>query len=246
MICKNCGNLFEGKFCNLCGQKAGVRRFTIRLAAREFLHTFTHVDSGILFLIKEMFLRPGITASEYIEGKRKKYFSPVQYLILSIAVSTFLTLKLGVIGLNEVSPEIFETLNDTQKFFLQFNNFIYRFFNLTLFAGIPVMAMYSKLLYRKSGYNYSENVIFNTFLAAQRTLIYILMMPLLYAYRDKWFIGIGAYYFIFVVYMGWGYVQFFNGGKIWCIVKYFFVFLLTWVTLQFLSMLIFYLFFFSI
>jgi hypothetical protein len=173
MTCKNCGNNFEGKFCNNCGQKADMHRFTIKHALHDFFHTFTHVDSGLFFLIKELFLRPGIVAKEYIEGKRKKYFSPIQYLILAVAVATFFSVKYNLMGpvSGNVNPEVYNQLNEISKFFLQFNQFIYKYFNLILFVAVPVMALFSWLFYKKSGYNYAENVILNVFLAAQRTLI---------------------------------------------------------------------------
>ena len=57
----------------------------------DLVHVFTHADKGFLFLTKELALRPGITAKAYLEGKRKQYFNPFSYLMLTIAVSAFLT-----------------------------------------------------------------------------------------------------------------------------------------------------------
>jgi len=245
MTCKNCGSEFEGNFCNNCGQSGSVHRFTLKHAFHDFLHTFTHVDRGILFLIKQLFLKPGVVAKEYIAGKRKKYFNPFQYLILAVAVSFFLTAKLGVIGFTHVEPEIYSRLAFWQRYFLEFNNFIYTYFNLLLFIAVPLMAFYSWLFYRKSGFNYSENVIFQTFIAAQRCLLYILLMPFLYSFREKWYIGIGTYYFLFFIYYAWAYTQFFGGNKTWNFVKYFISFILSIITIQFTSMAIFYFFFFN-
>lgn len=74
--CKNCGTAFEGKFCPNCSQKAATHRLTLGHFIHETTHALTHTDKGILLLIKELFVRPGIVAREYVEGKRKKYFNP--------------------------------------------------------------------------------------------------------------------------------------------------------------------------
>jgi hypothetical protein len=94
--CKNCENSFEGKYCPNCSQKADTHRFTIKHFAHEFFHAFTHTDKGIFFLIKELFLRPGKVAREFNAGKRKKYFNPITYLLIVMALQIYLSQKTGL------------------------------------------------------------------------------------------------------------------------------------------------------
>ena len=245
MTCKNCGNNFEGKFCNNCGQKAVTQHLTISHIMSEFIHTFTHVDSGILFLIKEMFLRPGITAKEYIDGKRKKYFNPVQYLILTVAATTFLSVKFNLMGPNTVmSPDALSNLTEIQKISYQHSQFIYKYFNILLFVAVPVMAFFTRLFYGSYGYNYAEILVMNVFLAAQRTLMYILLAPFLYFFKSIWFIFIGIYYLGWIIYFGWAYAQFFNQKRSTVILKYIILVLVFLPAFQCLSWGIFYLFFY--
>jgi hypothetical protein len=246
MKCKNCGNEFEGKYCNNCGQRADLHRFTLKHALHDFIHTFTHVDSGLFFLMKELFIRPGVVAKEYIEGRRKKYFNPIQYLILGVALSTFLLVQYNLMGpvSGDFKPEAYSQLNDSAKMFLQFKEFIYKYFNLLLFIAVPVMALFSRLFYRSSGYNYAENVIMNVFLAGQRTLIFILLAPFLFLFRNHWYITIGAYYIGWIVYVGWAYVQFFNQKPSRVILKYIVLTILFLPVIQGISWGIFFLFFY--
>jgi len=243
MTCKNCGNEFEGKFCNYCGQKNFEKRFTIKDILHDFFHSFTHVDSGIIFLFKELFFRPGIVAKEYIEGKRKKYFSPLQYLVITVAVSTFLAVNFNLFG-SRVDPSTIAGLNDLQMFFLKFQQFIYKYYNLILFVSVPIGAFYSYLFFKKSGYNYAENLVFNSFIAGQRNIIYILLTPFLYFFMNKWFIIIGLYFLLWLVYFGFAFVQFFGGKKSHTILKFICVAILLWITNQIISIGVFYLFFF--
>jgi Protein of unknown function (DUF3667) len=242
MICKNCGNGFEGNFCNNCGQKAVVNRFTLKHAFHDFLHSFTHIDRGILFLIKELFLRPGIVAKEYIEGKRKKYFNPYQYLLITVAVATFLSVNYHLMG-----PKADANVlgSGVQNFGLQYNAFIYKYFNLMQLFSVPLLAFFSWLFYKRSGYNYAENLVLNTFLGAQRTLIYILLAPFLYFFSHHWYITIGIYYAGWLVYYGWAFVQFFQQKKSAVIIKYIIMTILMVPLIQLMSLGIFYLFFFN-
>ena len=244
MICKNCSKEFEGNFCNSCGQKKVEGRFTVKEFVHNFIHSFTHLDSGILFLIKELFFRPGIVAQEYIQGKRKKYFNPLQFLILVIAASTFLAINYKLFGPN-INPDTIPGLTERERFFLLFNAFIYRHFNLILFLSVPIISVYSRLIFRSSGYNFAENLIFNTFISGERTLFYILLTPLLYFNKQQWYIAIGIYYIGWIIYFGYAYVQFFKGNKVHTVFKYIAVLILLILTSQGLSMTVFTLFFYK-
>ncbi|MFZ1323142.1 MAG: DUF3667 domain-containing protein [Ignavibacteria bacterium] len=244
MECKNCGNEFEGKFCNQCGQKIVKGRFTIKDIIENFMHSFTHLDSGILLLMKELFVKPGFVIKEYLNGKQKKYFNPFQFLILAIALATFLAIKFTLFGPN-LNPDSIEGINSQQRFWMLYNNFIYRNFNLILFTNVPVTALFTLLFFRKSGYNYAENLIFVTFLAGERMLIYILLTPLIYFTRSNWYIGIGIYYLLWSVYYGYAFVDFFGGNKILTVLKYFCVLVLLILSSQLMSISAFYLFFFK-
>lgn len=239
--CKNCGSILTGKFCSNCSQKADIHRFTLKHALHDFFHSFTHIDRGILFLIKELFTRPGYVSKEYIEGKRKKYFNPFQYLFLAVAAATFLSVNYQLMGPKADVNAIGTGIN---TFGLQYNAFIYKYFNVIQLVSVPVIALFSWLFYRKSGYNYAENLVFNTFLGAQRTLMYILIAPFLYIFNRYWYIPISVYYIGWLIYYGWAFVQFFNEKKSTVLIKYIISILLFIPAAQLISLGIFYLFFY--
>ena len=242
ITCKNCGNEFTGKYCNICSQKADTQRFTIKHTFSDFIHTLTHVDKGILFLIKELFVRPGVVAKEYIEGKRKKYFNPIQYLFITVAVATFLSVNYELMGPKANVNAITAGIN---TFGMQYNAFVYKYFNLIQLLSVPVIALFSWLFYKKSGYNYSENLVLNTFLGAQRTLMFIIITPFLYFFKGHWYIPLAVYYISWLVYYGWAFVQFFDEKKGRVIFKYIVSVLLFVPIAQMISLLAFYLFFYN-
>lgn len=208
-----------------------IHRFTVKEYFHKFVHTFTHVDRGMIYLARELFLRPGIVAREYISGKRVKYFSPLQYLVILVAVSTFITLNFDLLG-PKLDPAKFQTGDHQLKFQAGMSQFFYKYFNIILFVSVPLVAFFSWLFFRKSGFNFAENLVFVTFISAQRTLVFILLTPLLYFARDVWYIWIGIYYLFWLVYFIYAYVQFYGQGVAITIAKYIAVFLLTFAVMQ--------------
>ncbi len=73
-ICENCGNSFTKNYCNNCGQKSDVPRFTFKHIFEEALHAFTHADKSLLSFARKLIIDPGGVAREYIIKKTKKLF----------------------------------------------------------------------------------------------------------------------------------------------------------------------------
>lgn len=243
MLCKNCGAEFEGKFCSQCGQKNIEERFTMKELLHNFFHTFTHVDSGLFYLIKELFIKPGIVAKEYIEGKRKKYFNPLQYLILTVAISTFITINYNI--LLSPKPEVIHNPNDIQRFFAVMNEVTSKYINVVFFFSVPLSAFFSWLFFKKSGYNFAENLIFNSFITAQRTLVFIILSFFIYFLKDMYLIFIGIYYVFWLIYFLFAFVQFFGENVYKTILKFIVMFVVMLAFGQAFAMLIVYIFFFK-
>jgi Protein of unknown function (DUF3667) len=92
--CKNCAQSVTGKYCSNCGQKTSIGRLSIHEVWHDGIHAFTHADKGIVRLVKDLFLRPGQLYRAYFEGKRKTYFSPVLFFLITMGLSIFLYEKL--------------------------------------------------------------------------------------------------------------------------------------------------------
>ena len=57
--CINSGNLITDSFCQKCGQKATVHKYSVKhFIEHDLIHGIWHVDYGIFFTIKELFTRP--------------------------------------------------------------------------------------------------------------------------------------------------------------------------------------------
>lgn len=167
--CKNCGNEFQGNYCNNCSQSSSVDRVSLKFILLEIQRTFIHFDGGFLYTTKKLFTNPGKTILSFLSGVRINHFRPFSFLFfiagayLIIINSTHLILvKENVLGFskNEAEQYIKDYFIQIQFFFI----FAYSILSLILFH------------YRHL--NFYEFIVMHTYLAGQRILINISLLPL--------------------------------------------------------------------
>jgi hypothetical protein len=233
--CKNCATSFEGKFCPNCSQKADTHRLTLGHFAHETTHAVTHTDKGILLLIKVMFTRPGVVAREYMEGKRKRYFNPITFLLIMMAIQVFAVRQTDFNGkftrqmqklseqLAKISPKgekghkVFnERMEkaDKQMAFANDNN------KLLNFIFIPFLSLLTWLFFKRSGFNYAENLILNVLIGGQLVVLFILFCIIPILIKSS-LVVIAMYLFIPIslVYSIIAYKQFYQQKLGWTILK---------------------------
>ncbi len=174
--CKNCNTNFEGNFCTNCGQTAHTHAINWHYLWHDIQHGIFHVDSGILFTIKELLLRPGTTIRNFIEGKRVPYFKPVAMIFVLATVYGLLFHYFHI----EIPVTAQSENAELQKATTNVNNWISGHFALSTLLLIPLNALSSYLAFRKSGYNYVEHGIINLYTGALKVVINLIMFPLLY------------------------------------------------------------------
>ena len=207
MVEKNCLNcespLEKGqKFCPRCGQSAKVKRLNIREIRKDVLTKFLHTDSGIIHLTRELALRPGVVALEYVQGKRKKYYNPLKYLTLSAGISVFIN-------------EYFHLMEAASGKSNPGTEIATRYFNLIILLSVPVAACFTWLLFRKKGFNYAETLSLHAYLGGFRTVFFIVIFtPLVVWFREYYYTCLMIYLVAWIVYTAWAKVQFF-GGPVW-------------------------------
>ena len=89
--CKNCGLGLNGKFCSGCGQKVyNEKDKSISNLIHETFHFLTHFDGKVIYTLKTIYLNPSKLSSDYSNGIRKKYYSPISlYLLIVILYLLF-------------------------------------------------------------------------------------------------------------------------------------------------------------
>jgi hypothetical protein len=152
--CKNCGRPVKDLYCGHCGQMADPGKINFLFLCREVFHFVTHTENGFLFTSFQMIIRPGQTAKNYIEGKRKNYQSPISYFLLWTTIFIlFLYMIEKIFGNNAVINygDYFGPAADTR---LAISNL-----SIVLTVVIPFQALYLFLLVTRKSYNYFETMV---------------------------------------------------------------------------------------
>lgn len=156
--CLNCENVFDGAFCNLCGQKAATHRFTLHEWLHEISHSVLHVDSGFFLTLKTLFIRPGNAIREYLGGKRKLLFSPFLYVLLMCGVYVVVSY---VFPKPKVEQPDFAKLSDVMNYLSK------NYYKILIPLMILPVTIGSYLAYLKSGFNFAEHLVLNCYLIGQ-------------------------------------------------------------------------------
>ena len=97
ITCQNCGNRFQGSYCNICGEQV-YHEHEKRFAhfVEEAFHFITHFDTKFFRSFWLIFSKPGVLAQEYAQGRRKKYFSPVSFFMIGVVIYLLFPLMQGM------------------------------------------------------------------------------------------------------------------------------------------------------
>jgi hypothetical protein len=204
IICKNCNQTFKGHYCNNCGQSADTHKINAHFLWHDIQHGLLHFDNGIPYSIKQLFIRPGHSIREFIEGKRVRHFKPLSLITVLAALYGFLY-HYFQINLFQSSAESGIDLGD-------FNEWMATHFAWVTIATIPIYTMGTYIVFRKQGYNFFELFVLNTFKASQRLSVQILAFPILLYLNSKHhaekFSSIT--YLLGIILILWTNIQFFN------------------------------------
>ncbi|TRX34196.1 DUF3667 domain-containing protein [Flavobacterium sp. ZT3R18] len=171
ITCKNCGNHFEGNYCNICSQRAETYRITWYELAHHLPHALFHADKGLFYSIKELVLRPGHSIRDYIAGKRVYHFNPLLFLIL---MGSLATLLFTTFHLNPPNEEI--ELIKIESFSA---TLAHKYFAAVGLQFIILLTVTDFIFYYNKKYSLPEIVISNTFQAGQIMVFTIMMLPIL-------------------------------------------------------------------
>lgn len=197
--CTNCSNTFEGSYCNKCGQKTNLGRIYFKELIHDFFGSFFHLDSPPFLTLKSLTTKPGNLIREFISGKRKKYYKPVPYFIITIAfyflVRTILQFdpiknQYEAMGKEIPSPEVMKSIP------MQASSLMAKNINLLLFIFVFIFSAFTRLFFRKSAYNYIEHLVFAFYSIGHYVFLATFIIPLT-------FIDPRLYYLNYLIQIGY-------------------------------------------
>lgn len=181
--CKNCGHRFEGKFCNNCGQTAETKRIDLHYLKHEIPHSFFHINAGLLYTSKQLFIRPGHAIREYLEGKRINHIQPLSFILI-LAGFYILLCHWFHINLFHLSIESTREGVETEKA-IHIDEWFLAHFGWVTLATIPLYTIGTAICFYDKSYNFVEYLVLNTFKAGQRLIVQIVFLPFIFLFRHS-------------------------------------------------------------
>ncbi|HVG40234.1 MAG TPA: DUF3667 domain-containing protein [Chitinophagaceae bacterium] len=201
-----------------------MHRLNLGHLGHEAVHFITHADKGIFYLIKMLAIKPGHVAREYIDGKRKKYFSPLNFFLLMVGIFVFVLttfhplegvdLKMVKQQVNQV-PDVVKRTRMLAKLgrVEEASHFMAKYSNYINMAITPLYAFIFYLFFRRSRYNYTEHLVANLYFAGFAVIFFILfVLPynVLMKGSPNYIYGIYGFLIFDALYRSFAYYQFIN------------------------------------
>ncbi len=188
--CLNCEHpVTQGqRFCSFCGQKTAVHRLSLHDVGHEAIHYFTHADKGIFSLLRQLITRPGKVAREYVAGKRRTYFPPLNFFLIVAAIYVFMLTTVAPSTKEHIIPSEqlarYENIKDPVKKAavgailerrVKSAQFISKYSNFVAMIATPLISFFLWLFYRKGRYNYTEHLVANMYFSGFTVLSFALI-----------------------------------------------------------------------
>jgi hypothetical protein len=175
--CPSCHAAVGSRFCGECGQRRREGRLTLRSTLSRWWNDVSSLDRGFLHTVVALSLRPAEVVRDYLQGRTVRYTTPLKYLLVTVALITFLTLKLDLAAMMEdgyragadfmsASPDrASESTADVAMLLREY-------MNVLMIAAVPFSALCTWLLFRRAGLNLAEHLVFNVYVYGHQCLIF--------------------------------------------------------------------------
>lgn len=203
VYCKHCNSELYGEYCSSCGRPKEVERINGKYVLSE-IGSVLNFDKGILFTIRELFLRPGKNIKTFIIQDRNCLIKPIFFLFLCSLIFTvaqqFLKIRDGYISYSGLEESAITNI-------FQWVQANYGYTNIIMAVFI---ALWIKILFKKYDYNFFEILILLCFVIGIAMLIYT-VFGIIENFTKLKVLQIGGV--VVFLYTSWAIGQFFDKSK---------------------------------
>lgn len=203
-----------------------MHRLTLHDIIHEAIHYFTHADKGVLGLVKDLATRTGAVAREFVTGKRKKYFPPLNFFLIVGTVYVLIVSLAYPPAQHDVLkdfPQISTIADPVKKQAVidmverqyRMMNIISKYSNVVSMIAVPLTCFLFWLCYVKGRYNYTEHLIACLYKTGFTNLTYaVIFIPIgLLVGVAQYSIVVAAIYMAYqIAYYSVFYYRFINHG----------------------------------
>ena len=228
MNCKNCGTEINQNYCPQCGQPTKLKRIDGHYILSE-IGSVLNFDKGILFTIRELFLRPGQSVNKFIADDRNRLVKPIIFIIVTSLIYSLIN---HFFHIEDSYVKFEDAKQSTTGSIFKWIQEHYGYANIIM--GVFI-AFWTKLFFRKYNYNFFEILILLCFVMGIGMLIYS-FFSLFQRITDIDLMQIAG--IISFLYSAWAIGQFFDKSKFLNYIKAFFSYFLGFATFSATAVLI--------
>ncbi|MBT8299494.1 MAG: DUF3667 domain-containing protein [Maribacter sp.] len=146
--CKNCGEITEDLFCAHCGQRSSVSKVTFSETFHDLTENLFANSAPLPLTFRQLAKNPGLLLREYLNGKRKKYYRPISFFILSTLVYLFIRWVIDFDDYVEL-PLGGEKVKIDSELIAHAREYMFQNIKSLAFILVLTMAIFMKLFFRK-------------------------------------------------------------------------------------------------
>jgi hypothetical protein len=229
MTCKNCNHDVSLNYCPNCGQPTQLKRIDAHYVTHEIEHVL-HFERGILYTVRELITSPGQNIKKYIAENRSRLVKPIIFIIITSLVYSvvihFFDLDDGYVKYDDGGTKsTFGSITQWVRAHYGYSN---------IFMGLAI-AFWTRLIFKKYGYNYFEILILLCFAMGMGMLIFAVFALFQGLTKINLMQAAGI---IGVAYCTWAIGQFFDKKRLINYLNAFVAYLLGMVTFWLIAFLI--------
>ncbi len=176
------------------------KRFSAKSISADILDLFL-VNKGLLYTAKALAISPGKTLRAYLGTEREKMTSPAKYFFVFAGLFYFVYFKFTQAPHLEGYMEQLESegVDEFSRYFQ-----IYFLDQLTIWSALAIFffAWFSRVFFRRHGFNYTEHFIVHVYASAQIALYQLLLLPSVSIFGQATYLiiegSIAVFYYLFL------------------------------------------------
>lgn len=205
--CANCETLLAppGRWCPGCGQKVPRARLALRDLGVDSWMLVTGIDRSVLSLARGLIVRPGGVARDWIQGRRRRYFSPLSFVawMVGLAVATMIAVNFHPFEARDedsVASVVFLTAK----------------VNLLQLVQVPLLAAWGLLLFGWRRRSFAEQLVLGAYATGARVgvgALLLLAVHVVYGGSEAHPDIARAYLALWIAYFAWASSHFHEGRR---------------------------------
>ena len=220
-----------GPYCANCGQRSSVHKVTFRETLDDLADQLFSLSAPLSLTVKMLVVNPGQLFREYLSGKRKKYYKPISFFLLTTLIFLFLRWAIDFSSMGQVIGDPNTIPGVDNDLITQARIYMVENINNLLFIFVFALALMLKLFFYKK-YMLSEFLAVAFYLAGFYSLVGTLnSFYIRYINPDVQYLAM----LFMQVYFVYAMISFFQVRKFAVAIKSVFIYLLSYVLYAFLG-----------